>query len=154
MEVTSFIQNHRHFWSLNDLDRLGEQAGERKPKTEPRRTSSALERPCGGSTRSFVGFRTHRRFLGFEVEEDIAAVSMLRTDLHSGCVDLDRVIDDAAVEPPHLRRGGRLVHPDARKVRFPGRVLRRWRREIDFAVARPRYAGLAIVQPLRMRGHG
>src|SRR5580698_2111359 len=102
MEVTGFVKNHSQSWSLNDLDRLGEQAGERKPKTEARRTSIGQKRPCRVSTHSFEGLRTHRRFFGFEVEEDIAAVSMLRTDLHSGCVDLDRLIDDAAIEPPHL----------------------------------------------------
>lgn len=103
---------------------------------------------------SFERLGTQGRFARFEVEEYIAAVSMLCTDLHAGGIDLERFVDGVAEEPPHFGNGCDFVHPDARKVRFAGGVL--WDRsgEIDFAIAGPRYAGVVIIQPLGRGANG
>src|ERR1700687_1981539 len=153
VEVAGLVHNHCQPRGLTDLDRLGEEATERKPKYETRGARIAQGRTSWVPAHPFDGLRTHRRFFGFKIEEDVAAIFMLRADLHSRHTHLNRLIDDTAIEPPHLCRGCRLVHPYAPAVRRASRVRRPGRSEISFAIGRARSSGLAKVQPLRMHGN-
>ena len=74
VEVAGFVHNHGQPRGLNDLDRLGDEATERKSKYETRGARIAQGRASWVTSHSFEGLRTHRRFFGFEIEKDVAAV--------------------------------------------------------------------------------
>src|SRR5262249_11334699 len=97
VEIAGFVYNHRQLRGLNDLDRFGQQVGERKSKTETGRGSICQQRPCRVSAHPYDGVGTTWHIFGSEVEQNVAAISVLRADLHSRRVDLDRLIYDAAI---------------------------------------------------------